>query len=52
MKIKFLVPDQTKRMQPILVSYETSFRSNLQKKTQNIGPVGVMTLTGPLVAFA
>ena len=34
-------------MQPILVSYEAPFRSNLQKNT---GPVGGMALTGP-VAF-
>ena len=37
-------------MQPILVSYEAPFRSNLQINT---GPIGAMTLTGPqrLVAF-
>ena len=33
-------------MQPILVSYEAPFRSNLQKKIA--GPVGVMAFTGPV----
>ena len=42
--IHFLAPAQTKRMQPILVSWEAPFRSNLQKTT---GPVRVMTLAGP-----
>ena len=43
----FLAPAQTKRMQPILVSCEAPFRSNLQKKPT--GPVAIMTLTGPVV---
>ena len=30
--LHFLAPAQTKRMQPILVSCEAPFRSNLQKK--------------------
>ena len=34
-----LVPAQAKRMQPILVSCEALFMSNLQK---NIGPVEIM----------
>ena len=38
----FLSPAQTKRMQPILVSCEAPFWSNLQK---NSGPVGVMSMT-------
>ena len=42
----FLAPAQTKRMQPILVSWEEPFRSNLQKK--NTGQVRVMTLTRPV----
>ena len=41
----FLAPAQTKRMQPILVSCESSFRSHLQKTT---GPVRVINLTGPV----
>ena len=43
----YLAPAQRNCMQPILVSCEAPFRSNLQKK--NTGPVGVMTLTGPVV---
>ena len=43
MKNIFFAPAQTKRMQPILVSWKAPFRSNLQK---NAGPVRVMTLTG------
>ena len=41
----FLVPAQSKRMQPISVSWGASFRSNLQKSS---GPVGVITFTGPV----
>ena len=39
-KIYILAPAQTKRMQPILVSWEEPFRSNLQKK--NTGQVRVI----------
>ena len=41
-------------MQPILVSCEAPFRSNLQKKWSiwgHTGPVRVMTLTGPVFFF-
>ena len=44
----FLAPAQTKRMQPILVSCEAPFRSNLQKNT---GPVRVMTLKLTIIFF-
>ena len=44
----FLAPAQTKRMQPILVSCEAPFRSNLKKTT---GPVRVMTFTNVLWAY-
>ena len=38
-KICFLDPAQRNGMQPILVSYEVAFRSNLQKKNWAIDPV-------------
>ena len=34
----FLAPAQTKRMQPILVSCEAPFRSNLQNNSEGYGP--------------
>ena len=50
-KIYFLLPLKEIECNPILVSYEATFRSNLQK---NIGPVGVilvLSMTLRLVAF-
>ena len=44
----FLAPAQTKRMQPILVSCEAPFRSNLQNNSEGYGPHWTNDPTGPI----